>query len=806
MLVMKSVLLRNPMLYRFVGFVLLPLSIIAFYIFFAYFLAPLSNNGVGEDDKALILKTGAVIIKDEAGITHISAKTDADVFFATGYAHAQDRMWQLEMQKRFANGSLAQVLGPSLLNNDTWARVFGFYRLAENTFSQLSPQAQTALTQYAAGVNAWISEKHPLPVEYIATGSTPTQWSALDSLAWMNVFAFNLSGNLEAEIQFLLASASLSPDQLTTFFNAKAVNPSISEPLTEVFDANSVESLHALNTLSGAAMNGKPGSNAWVISGKHSLSSLPVLSNDPHLRIQVPSVWYAIKQSGNTLNSQGMSLVGLPIVVFGSNGSIAWGGTNMMADTQDLFLSTPNLHKSLNEGFLNMDIKTRVEEVSIASEFPESLNPQYKNVKLAIRLVDGRPIINQTRAESLSSLAVLDWPPYELPNTTFEAFLNINYASDFSEFDQAASGIVAPVLNLVYADSSDNIAMIGAGRIPIRSKEKGMLPQVRKAPLFGKRKYIPHQQLPRVVNPESGIIVNANNQNHNTDYPFYISDFFAGPARANRIEELLRRKDKFSVEQNNEIYYDEKDLSVVHLLPILIETGQNNGDIYLTALKQWDGTASKQSFHASIYYNLLRHLKEALFDDEIKQIYYQSAHHNSMLRLKDRVTNEQLAELLSSNSQWCDNTNTSSVESCSDIIEKASNESVKELKKWFGTDKIEKWLWGEIQSEVYEHILFSEVKIMNMLSNISNPVGGSVNTVNVSSGYFDSDMGYVKDFGAGFRQTIVFSPDAAAHYFTISSGQSGHLLSPNYSDLHSEFDMGRFRQFKQLDKIKKNSE
>src|SRR5215213_947972 len=375
-----------PLLSRFLLFVVLPVAaaLIACLLYLRGSL-PVADGRV--------IKAGVSqrveLTRDENGVAVVNAQTDRDAFFAIGFAHAQDRMWQLELERRIAAGRLSEVFGRGAVSQDAWMRALGLYEAAEQSWSRLSPEAQASLTAYAAGINAWIAQDHVLPPEFIALGLRPEPWREVDSLAWAKVFALNLSNNMWNETSNMIASQYLSKEQMVDLLGYSQSDLSASAAGSVMSD-QAAAGLLAINEglESGLKIGGRyVGSNAWVVSGRLMQGGQAALANDPHLGIQIPSSWYVARLKGDRLNVSGMTLVGLPVVIFGQNGDIAWGGTSMMADVQDLYIEQPNpadpTQYKRSDGWANFDVRSEV--INIRADFPASFRAPVEPVTVQYR-------------------------------------------------------------------------------------------------------------------------------------------------------------------------------------------------------------------------------------------------------------------------------------------------------------------------------------------------------------------------------------------------------------------------------------
>ncbi len=371
------------------------------------------------------------ISRDEHGVPSIVARTDRDAFFAVGYVHAQDRLWQLELQRRLVAGRLSEVFGRGSINQDVWARTLGLQRVAASAWSDLSPGARDSLTAYAEGVNAWLATHHSLPLEFDLLGVTPEPWRATDSLAWNCMFALSLAGNFREEITRSLAAQVLSPEKLSVLYG-RPTDRTLLQAGARLEPAK-LARLAAFQAapLPGLRDRARAGSNAWVVAGSRAEHGQALLANDPHLPLQLPSLWYALRLEGDRLDTAGMSLVGLPVVIFGRSRHVAWGGTNMMADQQDLYLERvdPNDAGRYEVSGRFEPFVTRRETIAVRADFPAWLREPLQPITIEVRSTRHGPVISD-QFDLFEQPVALHWSLFERPASSYEAFFRVSYAHD----------------------------------------------------------------------------------------------------------------------------------------------------------------------------------------------------------------------------------------------------------------------------------------------------------------------------------------------------------------------------------------
>jgi penicillin amidase len=809
-------LLGSSILLRLFLFVLCPAVLFAVYIYQTRLSSALPQlNGV---ETVLNISNSISIKRDQYGVPYIRAKSPSDVYFAMGYVHAQDRLWQLEVQRRISNGTLSEIFGKASLHHDIWIKTLRIYEAAEAALVHLSPEAVESLEAYSNGINQWLVNHENLPIEFQIHNIEATPWTPIDSIAWVKMFALNLSGDFQSELTKMIAAKYLSTEQQHIFFpemKSKTYEASQGEIDTLEYLLGRTKELENRFKIGGLHV----GSNAWVVSGEHTESGLPLLANDPHLGLQIPSIWYPANQHGGELNAKGMSLVGLPVIIFGQNEHIAWGGTSMGADVQDLFYlpMDPEYPKEfLYEGAWQ-NFNEQNHEIKVKQDFPSKLREPFAPLEIQTRHTKFGPVISDAVAGTENAM-ILRWTALDDKDTTYEAFFKLNYAENWEQFRQATSYHIAPALNLLYADIDNNIGLQGVGRVPIRKQGHGDTPVIVQHAPDSWQGYIPFDEMPYQYNPASGFIINANDANVDNSYPYFISNNFALPYRANRIRELLNTKIVAGVpltaEAMQAIQADVKDLSVNSLQTEMLHLESSNHYIdseikqlkqALSYVKNWNGVADKESVGATIYYIWLKTIRKEMFQDELAG-HWNARDENNLLRsFKNKPSSDAIAQLIKTKDGICDNVKTRYTETCDDILFTSLRDSVGQLDQLFGKD-ISDWQWGSAQTTVYAHQPFSQQKILRSIFERRVPSGGSPHTVDVAGSQFDEFKGYQKNFGAGFRFIIELQNSTANFHYLNSTGQSGHLISPLYDDTIEKFAEVKHRRFLQQTELENLSE
>lgn len=736
--------------------------------------------------------------RDAFGVPRIVARSDRDAFYAMGFVHAQDRLWQLEVQRRIAAGRLSEIFGKDSIPQDVWFRTLGLRESAHSAWSTLSPQAQASLQAYADGINGWLATKPVLPPEFAVFGIRPEPWTVFDSLAWAKMFALDLGGNFQREIDRLMVARNTNARTLQALFPQYHAGAA---PLVAQVDAKALEPLGELaqfqKTLESRLQIGGRfvGSNAWVVSGKLSANGAALLANDPHLALQIPSLWYMASIKGDSLDVAGATLVGLPVVVFGRNQAIAWGGTNLMADVQDLYLEQTRPEDStqyaVNDGWAAFD--TREEFIKVKQDFPAGLRNPLRPLRIVVRQSRHGPIVSDM-FKVLEQPAALRWTALDADDSSYEAFFRLNFAHDWDSFQQALSHQVAPAMNFVYADRGGNIGYLAAGRIPTRRSGDGLLPVPGWTDRYDWNGSIPFAALPRSYNPESGFLVSANNKPVADGYPYLIGSDFATPTRADRIADLLREArdagKPLDLAAMQRIQGDSQSEPARRLLVRLLqhEPSSDRQRLAYTYLKAWQGDMRGDSQAASIFNAWTRHLKRQLLANDLGGDWNKSDEGQYTKAVVDSLDLDSLGRMLDDEQgQWCAARDAVSPEPvCDDVLNVSLNRALRELLKIDGDESMQDWSWSGLHQTQYRHTPFSDISVLRDVFQRRIGNGGSPDSVNVANFSLDKS-GYVQDFGAGFRQLIALAPDAVEHLYMNSTGQSGNVMSKHYDDMVEPF-------------------
>ena len=712
------------------------------------------------------------IVRDRNAVPHIFAQSVEDAAFGLGFVHAQDRLWQMEMNRRIAAGRLAEVVGPGGLGPDRFLRTLGIYGHAERTMANLDAATQAGLEAYAAGVNAYLRTRSgPLPPEFLILGHKPEPWRPADSIAWTKMMAWDLGGNWGGEIMRARMARRLTAEQIAQLYPPYPADGQVA--LTKYAALLGGLPLDELAAVLPPPPPRNNGSNNWVISGARSATGKPLLANDPHLSLGAPAIWYFAHMSAPGLNVIGATLPGVPSVVLGRNDNIAWGFTNTGPDVQDMFIERINANDPTRyatpDGWMPFEVRREV--IRVKGEDDEVID---------VRITRHGPVISDIVAsagEPLREGEVLAfaWTALADDDLTAQAGRQIALARNWDEFRDGLRTFHAPQQNIVYADVDGNIGFYAPGRVPIRkpaSLTNGRRPARGWLADDDWAGFIPFDELPNSYNPVGGAIATANNRIVPDDYPFFISDDWAVPYRADRIGELLAGRESHSIESFKEIQADVRSGVALDFLPF-VAAAQVSGLAAeaLSLLAAWDREMDRKRPEPLIFAAWMRELTRLVYADELGEL-FDAYWGNRPLFMLNVLTTDQ---------GWCNNITTGPNETCDDQVSAALEQAVAKLAEAYGDDPAD-WRWGDAHPAHSEHRPFSGQPVLGSLFDIDIASSGGDETVNEAGfAISDEDNPFRQNHGPSLR-AIYDLDDPNRSLFIHSTGQSGNRLSANYTD------------------------
>ncbi|MBE0671476.1 MAG: penicillin acylase family protein [Anaerolineales bacterium] len=767
------------------------------------------------------------VYRDGMGIPHIYAATSHDLFFAQGYVHAQERFWQMDAWRHIGSGTLSEMFGEGQVKTDSFLRTLGWKNVAEQEWEQLSPQAKAIAQAYTDGVNAYLKDHNgtAASLEYAVVGLLSPDykiepWTPVNSLTWGKAMAWDLGGNMDDEIQRAILLKTLTPQQLAELFpeypaDYPVIVPTIGENAANI----ETQPSNAAATFEFASLNFQPvadnlslledvlgptvpdiGSNSWAVSGKLTTTGQPLLANDMHLGIQMPSIWFQNslhcmpKSDACPFEVTGFSFAGVPGIVAGHNDRIAWGFTNLGPDVQDLFIEKVN-PENPNQYEVDgkwVDFETRKEIINVVGG---------ESVEITVRISRHGPIISDTygplkddvdpkdpEAVPFKDEAGIDLPQnYAValawtaltPNTPFEALWGFDRAQNWEEFRAAARMWSVPAQNLLYADVDGNIGYQTPGTIPIRKNGDGTLPVPGWNSEYDWTGYIPFDELPYAFNPESGFIATANNQANPRDYPYLITKDWDYGQRAARIVDLIQNAPgKIDAEYIKSIHGDSKSLNAEVLVPILLslKLDPQLASVRDQYLSEWDYQETADSKATSLFEWFWWNLLMDTFKDDLPEEYWPEGGSRWYVVMRELVQQ-------SDSPWWDDQATTDKVETRDEIFVRAFEETITQLQKEYGKDLAKLPAWGELHSATFRNQTLGNSGIF-LIEDLFNRgpfiTGGGKSIVNATG--WDLGESFEVNWLPSEREIVDLSNldnSLAVH----TTGQSGHAYHPHYDDM-----------------------
>jgi penicillin G amidase len=756
------------------------------------------------------LQAPVEIIRDSYGVPHIYAASSHDLFLAQGYVHAQDRFWQMDFWRHVGSARLSELFGESQLETDIFLRTLGWRRVVEREVAGIDGEMRLALDAYAAGVNAYLSSRSrgELSLEHtvlglLNSGYQPEPWQIEHTLTYAKMMAWDLGGNMGAEIDRAIFLGSLSPEQVADLFPPyPAEHPVIvtgtgtaaapeNDPaslarlpgMPALLEAASQKTA-SLNSLLGGGFEGV-GSNSWVLSGDLTSTGTPLLADDPHLGEQIPSIWYEVGLHCQPVSREcpydvtGYSFASAPGVIVGHNQRIAWGVTNLGPDVQDLYIERINPENpyqyEVNGEWVDMQILRETIKISDADP-----------VEVEVRYTRHGPIIsdaygplegffeksNPDLPEGQYALA-LRWTALD-ESYTFRAILKYNQAGSWEEFRQALQDFDVPSQNFIYADVDGNIGYQTPGKIPIRSAGNGRLPVPGWTDEYEWVDFIPFDELPSVLNPPEGYIVTANNAVVGDAYPYLLSLDWDRGHRARRIVDMIESAPgPIDIAYIQTMHGDNLNLNAAALVPLLLQATQ--GDERLAGaramLEGWDYQNHMSSAPAALFEVFFKNLLELTFVDDLpedKPPTGGSQWYTAVRRLADQPT-----------SPWWDHKDTAEVEDRDQIFHQALAAALSELESLQGRDPA-RWSWGDLHTLTFSNPTLGRSgpdPVRALFNRGPYPTSGGSGIVNATS--WNASLSYTVRWLPSFRM-IVDMGDFTNSLAINTTGQSGHAYHPNY--------------------------
>ncbi len=679
---------------------------------------------------------------DADGVPRIAAGSDLDAAAALGFMHARDRMFQMDLMRRAASGRLSEIAGAATLRSDRTMRVLGLRTRAAANLPLLNAETRATLEAYSSGVNAWIAARGRFAApEFIPIGK-PEPWTAVDSLLWGKIMGLYLSGNWRSELARAALQGHVATERLQALWPPQDDTP---RP-----DARLLPDLHGLTTRLAAAVPDFPepftwpasASNEWAVDGTQTTTGHPLLAGDPHLAFGLPCIWYLARIETPDGVLAGATAPGVPFLVIGHNGRIAWSFTTTGADTQDVFIETtlPDGRYQTPDGpqaFVEHEERIRVRGAA--------------DERLVVRETRHGPVLSDLDAPGgpVLAVAMANLAPGD---STAAGLLALNRAADVTEAGRASELITAPVQNLLMADRT-TIAQFTTGRVPIRRAGDGTLPVEGADGAHDWTGFAGGSALPRIVAPENGRLVNANERVAGPDFPVFMGADWFGDWRARRIRQMLTARDKHDSAGFAAMQVDAISSFAVHILPKLLATHPLDAasEQALGLLARWDGSMQADLPQPLIFNAWVRQFEAALL------------RHVGVPAAAVGAQYDMVARALSpAGAVWCD-------ADCGPMLAQSLQAAMAGIVAANGPEPND-WLWGSVHQAIFSHPLLGALPVLGRMTTSKIAQPGDDTTV--YRGGMRGD-GWASVHGAGFRGVYDLA-DLDHSLFALTPGQSGH--------------------------------
>lgn len=736
------------------------------------------------------------ILIDEQGVPHIFAKNEQDLYFAQGFVTAKDRLWQMDFQTRFAAGRLSEVVGESAIELDRYQRRMGMMHGAQAMLekSMADPVSRLIMESYAQGVNAYIATLDPenYPIEFKILNYKPEEWTPLNSALLLKLMSATLArGTNELAMTNLLGQYGkdviddlypnypykedpIIPVGTEWSLNSRSDDNTPTGATYEITSAISPQDRQPWGAASWLLTSPKPeniGSNNWAVSGEKSSTGFPILANDPHLDMTLPSIWYQIQLHSPGVNVYGVSIPGAPNIIIGFNQNIAWGVTNVGSDVLDWYKIQFKDSTYTEYLFDNQWLKTtqKVEEIKIRNKAP-LLDTVYYTHHGPVSYLEGTKPKEFAMVRNIPEGFALKWVAH-LPSNELRTLYELNRATDYHGYREALIHFTAPAQNFAFADNRGDISITSNGLFPLKEKRQGKFLLAGDDPTDEWKKRIPYNENPTTKNPQRGFISSANQWPVDPSYPYYLGWEFAPYERGHRINNELSATTDASLESFKKLQTDDYSLLAENILDTLItitETVPGLNKLQLSSLdllKKWDNRYDKNSIAASIFETWYTELYDLLWSDKF-------SNEKLIMRFpsRDRTIHLLLHE---PESHWYHNNDKRTRR---DVVIISFKTSIQKLNERYGSQ--ENWAWGMVKKTHVPHLAAIKGMGSKFLS-----VGGAKHTVNAMS----------EKNGPSWRMIVLLGNEPRA-YGIIPGGQSGNPGSPFYDNQISTWEKGELNE------------
>lgn len=776
-----------------------------------YYVLSRSLPDYDEDFSVAGVSAPVEIVRNNADVPHIFGATETDVFYALGFAHAQDRLWQMTMLRRTAQGKLSEIFGTRTVKIDELLRRLDLYTLAQSSVAVQDAPTKLALESYAAGVNAWINQvnlgaRGRGAPEFFLFSNEIAAWSPADSIAILKLMALQLSSQLESEVLRAQLSLILGANRLADILPddagqavialpdyASLMPAPMSAPKTGSGGSDQAYLDTPLSPFHSRDFAGA--SNVWAALPARSAAGGALLANDPHLGFTAPALWYLARLELPTGGVIGGTIPGMPLVLVGRSDRLGWGLTSSYLDDQDVVIERVNPENP--EEYMTptgpKPFETRRTIINVKGEDPITITQRWS---------ESGPILPGTHYDlgavtPAGHVAALEWTALSGADTSMTAALRLMRSASVTEAIEAGRLFIAPSQNLTLADA-DSIALQMIGVMPARDpshRTKGRMP----APGWeGANRWtgtLPYEDNPQLLNPTSGLLGNTNNKTVDRPFPNHVSYDWGDTQRIQRWLALMKTREVHTRDSFIEAQLDTVSPTARLLLPLIGADLWFTGEAApegtperlrqraLTLLAEWNGEMNEHLPEPLIAEAWLRALQNRLTQDELGPMAEKFTHPQP-----DFI--ERVYRNTDGASVWCDVIQSAAVESCADIARIALDEALLHLTETNGPD-LESWRWGDLHQATHDHPVLGDVPVLRYFVNIRQSTSGGDTTLMRGRTKGTGANPYLNVHGGGYRGVYDFAdPDSSV--FILSTGQSGHPLSRHYDDLGELWRRGEY--------------
>ena len=724
------------------------------------------------------------VVRDRWGIPHIYAEDRHDLFFAQGFVHAQDRLFQMELNRRTSNGCLSEIFGALALDTDRAARTFGFARLGRTDWKCADDELRSVILAYSEGVNAYLH--HPdskLPVEFTLLGYHPEPWKPEDSSALARLMMWQLSHAWYGEIVRAQLIQKVGAERAADLeIHYPPQNPIT---LPQGIEFNRLQPGEGFPWVGGPFLKRGMGSNSWSVSGWRSENGHAYLCNDMHMPLGQPSLWYGNHLSAEDFNATGVGLPGVPLVLVGHNARIAWGMTLAYTDCEDIFIEqfdpqNPQRYRYKDE-WLEAEI---VPETIKVKGRPEAHVEQ-------VTITRHGPLISDVVGYPEQRLAVNSMALR--PCQAFHGWYLLDQAMGWDDFVEAMRLIVAPQLNVNYADVDGNIGHWVSGKVPVRAKGDGSIPAPGWTGEYEWISEVPFEEMPHALNPSKGYVVSCNHRITPDDYPYFLGNVWMNGFRARRIVDHFESKGSLNLADFKAMHMDFTSLPGAQFVACLEGFESDDPDVAtaLKILRAWDGKLSAESAGGALYevarYHIVRSLMEPALGVTLTFHWMGQGFHPVLLPSNEFGGHDTLVmlRLLSETDSWW----VRQAGGRQKVLSQGLAQAVSWLRAHLGADP-QSWQWGKIHQAIFPHPLGLQKPLDQVFNCGPFPIGGDTDTPCQTA--MQPNAPYDNNSWAPSFHQIVDMSDLSQSLVIIPSGQSGQLGSPHYDDMIQPWLKGEY--------------